>query len=1173
MAAASEGEAAIGSRDFQECWQMFEAKIKSYAGDDPLDVWDRFIQWAELLLPPTEEGVLVSVLERLVKNFMDEKKYYNDPRYVNYWLKLINCSTTPLDFYNYMYSRGIGIKSAAVYLAWAQVLEMKGNFQTADSIFQKGIHNSAEPMDMLMHHHGCFRARASQNLFPMTPENPIRSEPGSLGNHHSVAFAAQNDFRHEPLENSQFISQELSPLNTFGMNTKPMGLETAPKSQDLHSQLLQESTQNGCNGEPSTLPSCGTESNSLISNASKLVHQNESHGESQEAPGELQQIIMYHKDVLYSGDKETCFEEIRAKEHIARSEQKEKEKLKEMVKTAKADEIRSLEQKLDQLRVQLRLTLDREQEMLKTSSQNTLQVIPAPSPLPTKSAAVSSATVLQNKTDAKEGNELDSSLRACAGTVATASFAATPLQQSQCGVSSLLPEFDHNQRSPGVQPGFRFYGEPEKSLSNMWAHVDAPTGPIATGINESISKEQFMNRSDNSSRISLSRPREGNVSGLVGNRSHTPNSSFGLVQATPSKVLPSPTVYTKEALDAIMDMFQAPVIPALPQREENGSVFAEDQMEVEETDSKTFCKKDDNHQSMETQGMNFAPPSTFQFSIFEDDAGGVNSIQNDLNSKPAESKPWGELSEKPFTASKAKCTDDRAIWAACDNRTLAINPNDTADFGFVAPLASTPFYGVPSQPKQDSEDYSEENTQLNNDGHVALHSSKEEIFQLSKIRKISPIQDLKPESINSISIPAVDPSINCQDISNEPPISVEYQMIEEEQEPCSLLTLEECLKPEQSFCCLEEMYCSDRQFEEPVETPTETGLIIKNPWDKNLISELLSNLTKPLSSYGSFLTWMDNMPIVRPKINLSLGNEMFHVANLLGQGSFAHVYRATILDMNNLSDVRNQQKVSLKVQKTSNPWEFYISTQLNERLKPKFCCLYNNIYSGHYFKNGSILVGELYSFGTLLNAVNLYKTMNEKAMPQPLVIYFAIHILFIMEQLHSIGIIHGDVKPDNFILGERFLDDVGSVDDTLSQGFTLIDFGQSIDMKLFPPNTVFVENCKTSGFQCIEMLSEKPWTFQTDYFGIAATVHCLLFGTYLKLKKEQGVWKVNATFQRGHHADMWNHFFSTLLYIPNCQTLPSLRDLREKLVSLFKEQYIKKLKSLRRRLMSLLLGK
>ncbi|XP_072407526.1 mitotic checkpoint serine/threonine-protein kinase BUB1 [Chiloscyllium punctatum] len=1166
----SGGEPAGGNMDFQETWQMFEAKIQSYAGNDPLDLWDRFMQWIEPLLPPTEKDILVSVLEKLVKNFIGDKKYSNDPRYVNYWLKLINCSTTPLDFYNYMYSQEIGIKSAALYLAWANALEMKGNFQIADSIFQKGIQHSAEPVDMLIHHYGCFRDRTSQNLLPVRTENPIRPKPEPLGNQHSMMFGSQNGFPHETLENLQPVGQDLSALNKLSLNAASMGPETFPRSPGLHLQVLQDNIQNSCDSKQTVFALCGTESDSLIPKAPKIVNQNDNQGKNQEAVGEVQQVIMYHKDVLFSGDKEMCFEEIRAKDYFARSQLKEKEEWKKICTASKSDEIRSLEQKLEQLKVQLKLTQEREQEILQMSSQNSLQLIPESSTQPTRSVAESSATALQMKMDKRLIKEQNSALEVCARKVTTTSFATAHLHQPQCEMSSLLPTVDDKLKSPGVQTVSRIYEEADKGVSDTRTQVEPLSRSLVTGLNESNSREQSMNRSGNSSRTPLSKPKDGNVSGSIANRSHTPNSSFGLVQATPSKVLPSPTVYTKEALDAIMDMFQAPVIPELPQVDEHDGAFAEDQTEMQDGVSKVFCKKDDNHQSMEILSMNFAPPSTVPFSIFEDDAGSVNSIQNDLNSKPVESAPWGELSEKQLMAGKVKDRDDQAVWAVCDNRTLVINPNDTQNFAFAAPLASTPFYGVPPQHKQDSEDYSKEKAELNNDANLVALSSDEECIQLAKIRKISPIQDLGSEQNNWISAPAIDLSLNCQHVSNDAPVSEEFQMIDENLEACNVPNIEDCLKPEQSFCCLQEMYCSDLQFEEPVETPTETGSIIRNPWDKNLLSEILSNLAKPLTSYSSFLNWKDNMPAVRPKINLYLGNEMFHVGHLLGQGSFAHVYQATIVDMNNLSDVRNQQKVCLKVQKTSNHWEFYINTQLKERLN-KFCKLYNNIHYGHYFTNGSILVGELYSFGTLLNAVNLYKTINEKAMPQPLVIYFAIHILYMVEQLHSIGIIHGDIKPDNFVLGERFLDDAASVDDTLSQGLTLIDFGQSIDMKLFPHNTVFVENCKTSGFQCIEMLSEKPWTFQTDYFGIAATIHCLLFGTYLKLKKDQGIWKVNATFQRGHHADLWNHFFNTLLYVPNCQTLPSLCDLREKLVSLFKEQYTKKLKPLRQRLLVLLL--
>lgn len=62
-------------------------------------------------------------------------------------------------------------------------------------------------------------------------------------------------------------------------------------------------------------------------------------------------------------------------------------------------------------------------------------------------------------------------------------------------------------------------------------------------------------------------------------------------------------------------------------------------------------------------------------------------------------------------------------------------------------------------------------------------------------------------------------------------------------------------------------------------------------------------------------------------------------------------------------------------------------------------------------------------------------------------------------------------------VGYRVLEQ-DSEDDGLSAGLALIDLGQSIDMKLFPKGTTFTGKCETSGFQCTEMLSNRPWTYQ-----------------------------------------------------------------------------------------------
>ena len=37
---------------------------------------------------------------------------------------------------------------------------------------------------------------------------------------------------------------------------------------------------------------------------------------------------------------------------------------------------------------------------------------------------------------------------------------------------------------------------------------------------------------------------------------------------------------------------------------------------------------------------------------------------------------------------------------------------------------------------------------------------------------------------------------------------------------------------------------------------------------------------------------------------------------------------------------------------------------------------------------------------------------------------------------------------------------------------------------------------------------------QVDYYGIAGTIHCLMFGKYMKVYQEGGIWKMTSKFSR-----------------------------------------------------------
>lgn len=51
---------------------------------------DRYIMWTEQTFPHGgKESNLSTLLECVVKKFTDEKKYHNDPRYIELWIKFV----------------------------------------------------------------------------------------------------------------------------------------------------------------------------------------------------------------------------------------------------------------------------------------------------------------------------------------------------------------------------------------------------------------------------------------------------------------------------------------------------------------------------------------------------------------------------------------------------------------------------------------------------------------------------------------------------------------------------------------------------------------------------------------------------------------------------------------------------------------------------------------------------------------------------------------------------------------------------------------------------------------------------------------------------------------------------------------------------------------------------
>ncbi|PWA39773.1 ATP binding,protein serine/threonine kinase [Artemisia annua] len=281
-----------------------------------------------------------------------------------------------------------------------------------------------------------------------------------------------------------------------------------------------------------------------------------------------------------------------------------------------------------------------------------------------------------------------------------------------------------------------------------------------------------------------------------------------------------------------------------------------------------------------------------------------------------------------------------------------------------------------------------------------------------------------------------------------------------------------------------------------------------NPWSISVVKKILQNMNAQISEYKGYhasskcysgaVALSSLQKSSRNKV-IEMGGDTYQITGCAGKGGFAQVYKACV-------NSKKDEVVALKIQKPPFPWEFYMYRQLDLRIPENERSCFGYAHRLHLYSDYSIIVTNFLAHKTLLDAINSCG-VTQGSMDEVLCIYYTIEMLSMLETLHRNGIIHGDFKPDNLLIRharddlteDGFRDRSGS---WRQQGLCLVDWGRGIDLEQFPKKIKFNGDCRTSGFRCIQMQENKPWTYQVDTYGLCGIVHVMLHNDWMEVEKK-----------------------------------------------------------------------
>ncbi|EFQ96865.1 BUB protein kinase [Nannizzia gypsea CBS 118893] len=1120
----------------------YEAELDSIAeSDDPLDIYDRYVKWTLDAYPSaqaTSQSGLLPLLERATNAFLSSTHYKNDPRYLRLWLHYIQLfSDSPRETFAFLARHGVGAQLALFYEEFASWLERDGRIAQAEEVYKMGIEKEARPIERLFRKFGEFQKRAEQR--PSDSDGPSSPALPKL----RPALAAKFD----PFASSAASQDPQAATPSSGLG----GGATANRTRSGKPKMAIFSDADGGAEAAKASSSPGTGGWDSIGSLKDRRKEN------------TIEPTPWAGQTLKAGKKPTAVQKMTVfKDESSNIRHSSKSMQTTNVSRNNNERVDPRTGKIERVVVNLEAIYPDPHNPAVEMSLDELRAI--------SRGWMSKDWSKQRKKPLREipQNEITSK----------------ELQMNENGHSSdkhlsmamqeKLQIHDEAGRDHKLVKGKKLKVKEIKGETQIVkTNLDSPTGPR---IKKRGSTEPTM------------------------------------------------TFHTKAATDEIYGIFNQPLKSELQLAKDVDSVYGSDY----EDDDYTSVGEITTTSGISAPGSEFGDDETNTFEATRASIGADrlrDQTEGDITSVSA----WTEFSPEEHIP-RAGTRTPRDGEDAENSDSLGTMPTPRRgdrivhqDENFV--LVPPEDYNPPRGPYRDAFVAAQNRlpfmTPIVEHTETSLASTmfKNKHYMSSK----TPSKGSKPLfSAATPAIPEIDDLIFAGQDDTEFDVLGEEspsKMAGRARSPRNLLKRGGLIEPR---VIIEDPQCNpiDATIRNKILNGLQPSLRAYPGYNDHTahiggngpeIKKYLKALAKPSKANGG-----EKQFAIPPIICLSGAARSYAVKRELGEGGFAPVYLAESIDSpdtfsdseqenlpntksshwagGNASVLRDLERKSLEALKVesdpASPWEYYMLSTARNRIENSsyYRRAKDSIvqcYEMHMFKDESILVEDYLNQGTLLDLINIKTesagpvTPSDQGLEEVVIMFFAAELFRTVEALHSCGILHGDLKPDNCLVrlpepasaatiptprsgsllggDEGFRPEDGSAEYSPSglygwknRGLTLIDFGRAIDMCVFKPEVQFIADWKVGQHECVEMRECRPWTYQVDLYGLAGTIYVMLFGKYMEVSQvtertsngpgspslgnERGLgahktYRIKESLKRYWEREIWSEVFDLLL--------------------------------------------